>query len=42
MSDASKGPQLVLPKQARVVVIGGGVIGTSTAYHFAQIGRAHV
>ncbi len=27
-----------LPKQARVVVIGGGVIGTSVAYHLAHMG----
>ncbi len=28
----------VLPKRARVVVIGGGVIGCSVAYHLAQMG----
>ncbi len=28
----------VLPKHARVVVIGGGVIGTSVAYHLAHMG----
>ena len=27
-----------LPKHARVVVVGGGVIGTSTAYHLALLG----
>jgi 4-methylaminobutanoate oxidase (formaldehyde-forming) len=27
-----------LPKRARVVVIGGGIIGTSAAYHFAKMG----
>ncbi|MBP9911567.1 MAG: FAD-dependent oxidoreductase, partial [Rubrivivax sp.] len=27
-----------LPSQARVVVIGGGVIGCSVAYHLAQMG----
>jgi len=26
------------PSQARVVIIGGGVIGTSTAYHLAKLG----
>jgi 4-methylaminobutanoate oxidase (formaldehyde-forming) len=28
----------VLPKRARVVVIGGGIIGCSVAYHLAQMG----
>ena len=27
-----------LPSQARAVVIGGGVIGTSVAYHLAKLG----
>src|SRR5580704_1742127 len=27
-----------LPGRARVVIIGGGVIGTSVAYHLAQLG----
>src|SRR5690348_13898492 len=29
---------VVLPQQARVVVIGGGVIGCSVAYHLAEAG----
>src|SRR5471032_2562924 len=29
----------VLPQRARVVVIGGGVIGTSVAYHVAHLGE---
>jgi glycine cleavage system aminomethyltransferase T/glycine/D-amino acid oxidase-like deaminating enzyme len=31
-----------LPSQARVVIIGGGVIGTSVAYHLAERGCADV
>jgi len=30
--------QVALPSSARVVVIGGGVIGTSVAYHLAHLG----
>ena len=30
--------QVVLPKRTRVVVIGGGIIGTSVAYHLAHMG----
>src|ERR1700722_16045925 len=30
--------QPVLPKQARVVVVGGGIIGCSVAYHLAHMG----
>ena len=32
------GARRPLPDRARVVVIGGGVIGTSTAYHLAHLG----
>ena len=31
-----------LPDRARVVIIGGGVIGTSVAYHLAQLGWTDV
>jgi glycine/D-amino acid oxidase-like deaminating enzyme len=30
---------IVLPQRARVVVIGGGVIGCSVAYHLAHLGQ---
>src|ERR671933_1434248 len=29
---------MILPDRARVVVVGGGVIGTSVAYHLAHLG----
>jgi 4-methylaminobutanoate oxidase (formaldehyde-forming) len=32
----------VLPSHARTVIIGGGVIGTSVAYHLAKSGRTDV
>ena len=32
----------VFPTQARAVIIGGGVIGTSTAYHLAKLGFAEI
>ena len=32
-------PEPVLPARAHVVVIGGGVIGTSVAYHLAHLGQ---
>src|SRR3954468_20118026 len=31
-------PDPVVPERARVVVVGGGVIGTSVAYHLAHLG----
>ena len=30
--------KIVLPKTARVVVVGGGIIGTSIAYHLSKMG----
>jgi glycine cleavage system aminomethyltransferase T/glycine/D-amino acid oxidase-like deaminating enzyme len=35
-------PPGALPSRARVVIIGGGVIGTSVAYHLAQLGWTDV
>src|SRR5919201_396290 len=32
----------VIPKQARIVVVGGGVIGCSVAYHLAHMGWTDV
>jgi NADPH-dependent 2,4-dienoyl-CoA reductase/sulfur reductase-like enzyme len=32
----------VVPKHAQVVVVGGGVIGTSIAYHLAKMGMKDV
>uniref|UniRef100_A0A3Q0RHQ6 FAD dependent oxidoreductase domain-containing protein n=2 Tax=Heroini TaxID=318529 RepID=A0A3Q0RHQ6_AMPCI len=29
---------LPLPSQARVVICGGGIVGTSVAYHLARLG----
>lgn len=31
-----------LPDRAEIVVVGGGVVGTSVAYHLAKLGRADV
>ncbi|MEU7821976.1 FAD-dependent oxidoreductase [Catellatospora sp. NPDC049133] len=40
MTSDTSGPQL--PERARVVVVGGGIIGTSIAYHLAHLGCADV
>src|SRR5215208_505872 len=34
--------QVVLPQRARVVVVGGGIIGCSVAYHLAHMGGKDV
>ena len=31
-----------LPSQARIVVVGGGIVGCSTAYHLARLGETEV
>ena len=31
-----------LPSRARVVIVGGGVIGSSTAYHLTRLGWTDV
>ena len=36
--DPRTGASRTLPSRARVVVIGGGIIGTSVAYHLAHLG----
>jgi len=33
---------IILPKEARVVIVGGGIIGTSIAYHLAHMGMKDV
>ena len=33
---------MTLPTQARIVIVGGGIVGCSTAYHLAQLGHKDV
>jgi len=28
----------IIPKHARIVIVGGGIVGCSTAYHLARLG----
>ena len=37
-SDATSSPRRAFPTQARVVIIGGGVMGCGLAYHLAHEG----
>ena len=34
--------EITIPKQARIVIIGGGIVGCSTAYHLTKIGHTDV
>jgi len=38
MTEKKSSKKKILPKKAKVVIIGGGVIGCSTAYHLAKLG----
>jgi glycine cleavage system aminomethyltransferase T/glycine/D-amino acid oxidase-like deaminating enzyme len=42
MTDSLSQPGAAFPGRARVVIIGGGVIGTSVAYHLAELGWTDV
>src|SRR5258708_9388270 len=42
VGQAGAGSRPALPRRARVVIIGGGVIGTSVAYHLTLRGLADV
>ena len=42
MSEVTTAPRAALPTRARAVVLGGGVIGCSVAYHLAEAGFGEV
>jgi 4-methylaminobutanoate oxidase (formaldehyde-forming) len=33
---------MTLPRQARIVIVGGGIVGCSTAYHLAKLGQTDI
>lgn len=37
-ASAAAAPPVALPAQAQVVVCGGGIMGTSVAYHLSKMG----
>src|SRR6516164_3690668 len=37
-----KGERMAVPQKARIVIVGGGVIGCSIAYHLAKLGESDV
>lgn len=41
-STAPEAQHAPLPSQARVVICGGGIVGTSVAYHLAKLGWTEV
>uniref|UniRef100_A0A8C9WI10 Pyruvate dehydrogenase phosphatase regulatory subunit, mitochondrial n=1 Tax=Scleropages formosus TaxID=113540 RepID=A0A8C9WI10_SCLFO len=42
LTAAAEGNSAPLPSQARVVICGGGIVGTSVAYHLAKLGWTEV
>lgn len=42
LASAGDSQPLPLPSQARVVICGGGVVGTSVAYHLARLGWSDI
>ena len=41
-ADSTRAPSNSFPTQAQVVIIGGGVIGCSVAYHLTKLGWTDV